>query len=116
VASVELRKSTARLTGLPLLQYTSMGMGTPQPANTNPSTEEQPKSSGNPISKGLGGLFGRKKDDNSQKQASSTNSAGGSFMDTTTEVTSVSNTAIDASLFEIPAGFKQVENKKESGH
>jgi hypothetical protein len=116
VASVELRKSTAKLTGLPLLQYTSMGMGAPQPANTNPSTQEQPKSSGNPISKGLGGLFGRKKEDNSQKQASSPDSAGGSLMDMTTEVTSVSNTAIDASLFEIPAGFKQVENKKESGH
>lgn len=116
VASVELQKSTAKLTGLPLLQYTSMGMGAPQPANTSPSTQDQPKSSGNPISKGLGGIFGRKgKDDSSQQQSSSAN-AGGSLMDVTTEVTAVSNSALDASLFEIPAGFKQVENKKATGH
>jgi hypothetical protein len=33
-------------------------------------------------------------------------------MDLTTEVTSVSASALDNSLFEIPAGFKQVEGKK----
>src|SRR5262249_27027277 len=117
VASVELQKSNAKLTGLPLLQYTSMGMGTPQEANTHPSTEDQPES-GNPVTRGIGGIFGRKKSDNGQKSSASGSSASGSgsLMDMTTEVTSVSSSALDGSLFEIPAGYKQVESKKGTGH
>ena len=34
-------------------------------------------------------------------------------MDMTIEVKSISNSSLDASLFEIPAGFKQVQAKKE---
>ena len=32
-------------------------------------------------------------------------------MDTTIEVTSVSTSAVDASLFQIPEGYKQVQGK-----
>jgi hypothetical protein len=114
---VEYRKSTANLNGMPLLSYVSVGMG-PNPGTTgqavaaaNPSPE---KKEGNVISKGLGGMlggFGKKNKNDSAKQDASGQS-GGSLMDMTTEITSVSNASIDASLFEIPAGYKQVEAKK----
>jgi hypothetical protein len=109
MASVELQKSTAQLKGLPLLSYTSMGMG--QPGST--STSQTQPQSGNPISKGLGGLFGRKNKPDSQTQTSGggAQTTSGSLMDTTIEVTAVSSSALDPSLFEIPAGFKEVEAK-----
>jgi len=116
VASVELRKSTARLNGMPLLTYTSMGMGGGQAGN---SAQSQPQSqsqshSSNPVS-AIGGLFGKKKkDDNAQQDSSAAGTqagANGSLMDMTTEVTSISTSRLDAALFDIPAGFKQVEAK-----
>lgn len=93
-AMVELRKSTAKLTGLPLLQYSSVGMGAVQPANASTAgqsqQQQQPPQSGNPLSKGLGGIFGKKKKDDSQQQTSDSTSGapaagGGSLMDMTIE-------------------------------
>lgn len=118
VTSLELRKSTAKLTGLPLLQYTSMGMGAIS-GNTGAGQQPQQNSAGHssasPVS-ALGGLFGKKKKDDSGQQQNSGSEAQagspGSLMDMTTEVTSVSAGALDNSLFEIPSGFKQVEGKK----
>jgi len=112
VASVELRKSTAKLTGLPLLQYTSMGMGAISGSNTGAGQQQQQNSashSSNPVA-ALGGIFGKKKKDDSGQQQNP--GSPGSLMDMTTEVTSVSASALDHSLFEIPTGFKQVEGKK----
>lgn len=112
LASVELRKSTAKLTGLPLLQYTSMGMGAISASNTGAGQQQQQNSashSSNPVA-ALGGIFGKKKKDDSGEQQNS--GSPGSLMDMTTEVTSVSASALDHSLFEIPTGFKQVEGKK----
>ena len=124
-AMVEYRKSAATLNGMPLLSMVSMGMagqpgqtGTPQQA----SQSDQKQSSGNPITSGIGGIFGRKKkkDDAAQQDGSSANSgssnaapngAAGSMMDTTVEVTSVSTSAVDASLFQVPEGYKQVQGK-----
>src|SRR5262249_47876607 len=85
MASVELRKSTARLTGLPLLQYTSMGIG--QPGSPSTSQTQPQQQSGNPITKGLGGIFGRKnKQDNAQQQSSAgAQTTAGSLMDMTIE-------------------------------
>jgi hypothetical protein len=115
VASVELRKSTAKLTGLPLLQYTSMGMGAISGSNTGAGQQPQQNSASHTSTSpaaALGGLFGKKKKDDSGQQENSGSGSPGSLMDMTTEVTSVSASALDASLFEIPAGFKQVEGKK----
>lgn len=111
MASVEIQKSTAELKGMPLLQYTSMGMG--QPGATATQTQQQSQSSGNPLTKGIGGIFGKKKDKDkdSQQQTSGAQTTGGSLMDMTIEVTSVSTSPLEASLFEIPAGFKQVQSK-----
>jgi hypothetical protein len=116
---VEYRKSTANLNGMPLVSYVSVGMG-PNPGTTgqtaaqaSPSPE---KKEGNVISKGIGGMlggFGKKnKNDSAQQGSSSAGQPSGSLMDMMTEVTSVSNSSVDASLFEIPAGYKQVEAKK----
>lgn len=115
MASVELQKSTAQLKGMPLLQYTSMGMGQPgSTSSSQPHQQQSQQQSGNPITKGLGGIFGKKnKPDNAQQQTSNAGAqtTAGSLMDMTIEVTSVSNTALDSSLFDIPTGFKQVESK-----
>lgn len=115
MASVELRKSTAKLTGLPLLQYTSTGMGAVSGSNTGAGQQQQQNSashsSASPVA-ALGGLFGKKKKDDDGQQQNAQAGTPGSLMDLTTEVTSVSASALDASLFEIPAGFKQVEGKR----
>jgi hypothetical protein len=114
-AMVEYRKSAATLSGMPLLSLVSVGMagqpGAPPPA----AHDDQKESSGNPITHGIGGIFGKKKkkDDAAQDDKSTSAPAGtpGSLMDTTTEVTSVSTSAVDAGLFKIPEGYKQVQAK-----
>jgi hypothetical protein len=116
-AMVEYRKSATALNGMPLLSLVSVGMAGQPGAPQQTSRDDQKQSSGNPLSNGIGGLFGKKKkkDDAAQQDDKSGSSASsgtpGSLMDTTTEVTSVSTTAVDAGLFQIPAGYKQVETK-----
>jgi hypothetical protein len=116
---VEYRKSAAALNGMPLLSYVSVGMG-PNPGTTgqaaaqaNPSPE---KKEGNAISKGLGGMlggFGKKnKNDSAAQNTSASGQPSSSLMDMTSEVTSISNSSVDASLFEVPTDFKQIEAKK----
>jgi hypothetical protein len=118
---VEYRKSAATLNGMPLLSLVSVGMaGQPGQSGTpQASQNDQKQSSGNPITSGIGGLFGKKKkkDDSAQQddKTGSSNSApsgtAGSLMDTTTEVTSISTAPVDAGLFKIPDGYKQVQAK-----
>jgi hypothetical protein len=115
-AMVEYRKSATALNGMPLFSLVSVGM-TGQPGSPQQASHDDQKSTGNPISGigGIGGLFGRKKkkDDAAQDDKSNAkpNGAPGSLMDTTSEVTSVSTGAVDANLFKIPDGYKQVEAK-----
>jgi hypothetical protein len=87
---------------------------TPPPSNDNST----PTSTKEAISKQLGGLFGKKKQQQPSDSASpnSKNSNGtpqpaaaaGSLMDMTIEVTSYSKDRLDASLFDAPAGYTQV--------
>ncbi len=114
-AMVEYRKTAANLSGMPLLSMVSVGMSG-QPGAQQASSDDQKQSSnsgGNPITHGIGGLFGKKKskDEAAQEDASKSSSPSGSLMDTTIEVTSVSTSAVDASLFQIPQGYKQVQAK-----
>jgi hypothetical protein len=106
---VEYHKSLANMTGMPLLSFVSVGAGD-NPGITGQAAADQPtpekKDSGNVVTRGLGGMFGGKK----KKQDDDTQ-ATGSLMDMTTEVTSITPGAVDAGLFEIPAGFKQVQPK-----
>lgn len=110
-AMVEYRKSTTALSGMPLFSLVSVGMAGQPGAQQQPSHDDQ-KSSANPMSS-IGGLFGKKKkkDDAAQDDKSTPSGTPGSLMDTSTEVTSVSTSAVDASLFKVPDGYKQVEAK-----
>jgi hypothetical protein len=110
-AMVEYRKSATALNGMPLLSMVSVGMAG-QPGAAQQTSRDDQKSSGNPISS-IGGLFGKKKkkDDAAQDDKSTPSGTPGSLMDTSTEVTSVSTSAVDANLFKIPDGYKQVEAK-----
>jgi hypothetical protein len=121
-AIVEYNKSAATMNGMPLLTYMSMGMGAgpagaQQPASQ--ATPEKKESSGNVVSKGLGGMLSmgrkKKKDDSEQEQSKDSSApagAAGSLMDMTVEVTSFSTSAVDSGLFTVPADFKQVQPKK----
>ena len=113
-AMVEYRKSATALNGMPLLSLVSVGMAGQPGAAQQTSRDDQKQSSGNPLSNGIGGLFGKKKkkDDAAQQDGSAPSGTPGSLMDTSTEVTSVSTTAVDASLFQIPAGYTQVEARR----
>ena len=61
---------------------------------------------------GLGG-FGRKKKDDQQAQQAPPPDAppAGPMMETTTQMSKFSSAAVDASKFEPPAGFKQVDSE-----
>jgi hypothetical protein len=113
-AMVEYRKSATALNGMPLLSLVSVGMAG-QPGAPQQTSHDDQKSSGNPITGGIGGLFGKKKkkDDAAQDDKSDSKPSGtpGSLMDTSTEVTSVSTNTVDANLFQVPEGYKQVEAK-----
>jgi hypothetical protein len=114
-AMVEYRKSAANLSGMPLLSMVSVGMEGQQGAQ-QASRDEQKPSGG--ITHGIGGIFGRKnkkddaaQDDSSKSAASGPGAPGNSLLDTTIEVTSVSTSAVDATLFQIPQGYKEVPAK-----
>jgi hypothetical protein len=104
---------------MPLLSMVSVGMaGQPGQTNTPEASDDQKQSSSNPLSKGLGGIFGKKKkkddamqDDSSGSSDAAPAGAPGSLMDTTVEVTSISTATVDANLFKIPEGYKQVQPK-----
>jgi hypothetical protein len=112
---VEYRKSAATLSGMPLLSLVSVGMAGQPGAPQQAAHDDQKESSGNPLTHGIGGIFGKKKkkDDAAQDDKSTPPPAGtpGSLMDTTTEVTSISTSAVDAGLFKVPEGYKQVQAK-----
>ncbi|HKD81868.1 MAG TPA: hypothetical protein VKH81_19395 [Candidatus Angelobacter sp.] len=108
-AMVEYRKTAATLTGMPLLSMVSVGM-----AGQQASADDQKQtanSGGNPITQGIGGMFKKKKKDDAAQDDTSAKPAPNSLMDTTIEVTSVSTSAVDAGLFQIPQGYKQIPAK-----
>jgi chloramphenicol O-acetyltransferase len=138
-AAEEFKKNAVKMDGMPLLQYTSFGMaangqadqGQPaggQGSQQGQSTQAKPSSSDNStptsasgaITKGLGGLF-KKKQQPTDSSAGANGATGatsappppppvaGSMMDMTIEVTSYSKDSLDASLFEVPAGYAQVQ-------
>jgi hypothetical protein len=126
-AMEEFRKHAVTLKGMPMLMYTSMGMGpmggapaqgaqaqpqAQQPQQADNSVPTNPKDA---IMKGLGGMF-KKKQQQQQQDGSANPPANGappapanSMMDMTTEVTSYSSDALDASLFDVPAGYVQAQ-------
>lgn len=121
-AMEEFRKNAVKLQGMPLLQTMTMGMGAqgqqaqaPQAQPTQQGEDSKPTSAREALGKSLGGMFGRKKKQDQDNSNNSANSSGqsssnsGSLMDMQTEVTSYSSNSLEKSLFEIPAGFTQVQ-------
>ena len=127
-AAKEMRINETKMDGMPLVEFTSFGMAgdahpadgaaasapqQPAPSSSDNSTPTNPKDA---IAKQLGGLFGKKKkqqDDSSAKTTSNgvpqPASPPGSLMDVSSEVVSYSKEPLDSSLFDVPAGFTQVQ-------
>jgi len=122
----ELQKNSANLKGFPLLQYMTMSMAGQQDSsgnaaqNTNASassssssnSDSAPTSLGGAMTKGLGGLFGKKKKQDETADQNSQNppppSTPGSLIEMTIEVNSYSDAPLDSSLFDVPAGYTRV--------
>ncbi len=131
----ELQQNSDALKGFPLLSYVSMTIvavgpdGQPLSTASQSGAQNQPppappassSDSGIPTTpsaammKGLGGLFGKKKQDNSAPATQTSappanpNSNPNALMEITTQVTSFSESSLDGSLFDVPAGFAQVQ-------
>lgn len=133
-AMQEFQKNLATVKGMPLLQNVSFGMAAnglsgdqaskTQPAQPPPQqqTEDQgsvPTSTRDAISKGMGSVFGgfgrkkKKADQDAQTQPSSSpqqsGTASASLMEMQIEVTEYSRAPLDRDLFDIPAGYTQVQ-------
>jgi hypothetical protein len=133
----EVAREAAKVDGMPVQQLVSMGMtgqpgaaGAPADGSAAPQQQQQqqqaqsqpaappPTSIGGALGRlgGLGGL-GRKKPAADQPAPASNGPAGGgqasgapgSLLEMTTELSSFSAGPADASLFEVPAGFKKVD-------
>jgi len=125
----EVYKEMGKLDGMPVFETVSMGVtgasGTAagsqpaaqtqqqdqqQPSQQQPS-QQQPTSVSGALGSALGGRFGfgRKKQTSQDQSGSSTGSSSGSLLEMTVEMSGFSSAPADPSLFEVPAGFKQVE-------
>jgi hypothetical protein len=130
----ELQKNSDALKGFPMLSYVSMtlsatadgqtattGSQNNNAANSKPSNPPPSQTDTSPSSlettavmKGLGGLFGKKKKDNDSAPAAGSlppnpHPNPDALMEMTTAVTAYSTTSLDGNLFDIPAGYAQVQ-------
>lgn len=136
----ELQKNSAALKGFPLLQFVSMGTpqmsgqsiaggGTasgqnsagslpPRPGPGTPTTmDPSPTSTSGAVIKGLGSLFGKKKQPEgppgqpmpSNVPTNPLKSSSNSLVDMSIEVNSFSDSPLDSALFELPSGYTQIQ-------
>jgi hypothetical protein len=109
---MEISKTMAKMDGVPVRTVMTMGGTATQ---TGGSAQQQPPPPADDssqgglggLARGLGGFGHKKKSDDS----SNPDSVSGTLMETTTESSGFSSAPVDASKFEVPAGFKQVENE-----
>ena len=123
----EVYKESAKLNGMPVLQTMTMGAegtvpadgSSPQPAAQQPQPAQDKPSVGSAIGGALGGKFGlgRKKPQQDTQSAppAGSSQASGSLLETTSEMSGFSSNPVDASQFEVPAGFKKVESEMKRG-
>jgi hypothetical protein len=125
----ELQKNQSAFKGMPLLSFVSMSMegmeGAAAPAASesrrSSARESTPTTPGGAAIKGLGGLFGKHKQKEKEKEAAEAQdsknpppaSNPNALMEMTMEVTAFSGDALPASLFAVPAGYKQIEGNPE---
>jgi sRNA-binding protein len=130
----ELQKNSAALRGLPMLSYVSMtippgqgqgnatasGNQNPPPGSSSSSNDSTPASPSDAVMKGLGGLFAKKKQkDDAAAQNNGTalppnpNPVPNALMEMTTQVSSFSDSSLDGSLFEVPAGYTKTTSNAD---
>ena len=119
----ELQSNASTLNGFPLVEYISMMMSATSttdstaqtsPSGNFPSSQSTPTNPSAAMAKGLGSLFGTHKNQDTPSSSQNPNlppppANSGSLMDITIEVTSFSNATLDASLFEVPSGYTEVQ-------
>jgi hypothetical protein len=144
----ELQQNSEALKGFPMLSYVSMGMASvgqtngsqtavqnqsPAPpsqtnsSSSNSSRDDFPTSPSAVVTKGLGSLFGKKKQSQEQSSQSGKSTDQGNasgdtaappqnsssnpndLIEVTTQVTQFSDSSLDGSLFDTPAGYKQIQ-------
>jgi hypothetical protein len=117
----QVAKELSKIDGVPVESVVRMGGSGTTASGTSsasaPQAEpEKQQSAGSAIAGAtlgrLGGFGRKKKDDQPQEQPSSsgqTSQSSGMLMEMTMNLTSFSSAPADASKFEVPAGFKQVE-------
>ena len=141
----ELQQNSDALKGFPLLSYVSMILAAtangqplsagsqndaqnqqtpnPSPAKSSTSSDNSiPDSPSAAVMKGLGGLFGKKKNNSSAPSNQDASGSGqasapppnpdsnpNALIEITTQVTSFSDSSIDGGLFDVPAGYAQVQ-------
>jgi hypothetical protein len=93
---------------------------TPDGSTPPPQQSADHPSVGSALGGALGGKLGigRKKSSSDQPPPNSQDGqGGGSLLEMTTELSSFSSNSVDASQFEVPAGFKKVDSamKKQAG-
>lgn len=132
-AAAEFKKNAVKMEGMPLVEFSSFGMAangqagangqqpdnTQQPQQNTASNDSTPTNPRDAIAKGLGGIFGKKKQKDQQSDTPANTGAAsavpapapvpGSMMDMVTEVMSYSKDSLDGSLFDIPAGYTQIQ-------
>jgi hypothetical protein len=112
----DLSKESAKLQGVPVLQVVSMGgvaaegqQGQPPAAQQSQKEEQrEPTSIGGALGR-LGGL-GRRKQEPAKQEQPASSSAPGTLLEMTTETINFSAGPVDASKFDVPTGFKLVQN------
>jgi hypothetical protein len=124
----EVYKEVAKLDGVPVQQFISMGMGgqpgtagAPAGSGAPPQQQQQPPadkpSVGSALGGALGGRFGLGRKKTTTDKPADQPPAGdgqsqagpGSLLEMTTEMTGFSNNPVDPSLMAVPAGFKKVD-------
>jgi len=118
-----MRKSSPLLSGFPLLSSIKMTGSLPAAHRSHDPDSSSadipmsvPASKSDAVNEALGGLLSlRKRKQNAKEQDSpggeSSESGENVLMTATTEVTAFSNSYLGSSLFEIPAGYRQIKEK-----
>lgn len=126
-AMADLARESSKLEGVPVLQVISIGgdvQNLPEQPSSQPQAQPQPEperpSAVGALGRlgglgGLGGLGRRRQEQPKQEPPAQkerqAEAGSGVLMEITTETTGFSTAPVDASRFEVPAGFRQVESE-----
>ncbi len=116
----KLAEESAKMQGFPMRQVVRFaGEGKQFAASeskeeeSSESADKEESSSKDPAAKVLGGLFGKKKNNNKEKASEPKEKPDNAIFKMTTEVTEISTAAIPGTRFEVPAGYKKEATGKK---